>query len=706
MEFGRRRQNADRQPVGDKLRTARTSVVSTSWPPIDLPAAQLPSVETRLTDVTSPTPPGQERNAKRDAACLRAAGLLAKLGAWEINVTTSEVFWSDETWTLLAGEPRVIDLDEAMKIYPQNDRARIERLFVHAQTTGEKIFFENEITKFDGSCAWIRVSGEAEFIDGACVALRGAAQDITDFHNVMKASGQIERRLNLAMELADLHVYEVDYRNRTLINQGAEDTFFESGLTYEMLWRDPFFGVHPEDRASAEAAWARSQSEGAPYRAEYRVLRSDGQEVWAFSTAELVKDHEGRPLRLVGVLQNITARKRAECEVIAARDVAEAANHAKSAFLANMSHEIRTPLNGIIAGADMLSRKSLDGPTRKLVEMVESSGATLQRLLSDILDLARIEAGEVTLEISSFHLGETIRSAAALARLKADEKGLSLAINLSPAADCTVDGDPIRTRQVVLNLLSNAVKFTDRGSVTVSAERDAGGQVSITVQDTGVGFDPTASEGIFGRFQQADGSITRRYGGTGLGLAISRQLVELMGGALRATSTLGEGSTFWLELPLPEAGPIYAHQLLGQEGEALARPLRLLLADDHPTNRMVVELLLAGMADIVSVENGQQAVEAYSRQSFDAVLMDMQMPIMDGLTAVRAIRQQERERPAGSTPVIMLTANALPEHVAASLEAGANLHVEKPITLSTLLSALEKVLPVEQDGAVTGTVGQ
>ena len=636
--------------------------------------------------------PGEDRKSRRDAACQRVAGLIAKVGAWEIDVATGQVFWSTETWALLAGEPREISLDEAMSIYPQSEKARIAAMFDHAQKAGGQVFFECEVTKFDGSRAWVRVSGEAEIVDGACVALRGAAQDITEFHDLMMASERTKRRLHLAVELAELHVYEVDYAGRTLINQGVDDTFFEAGLDYNTLWRDPFFGVHPEDRPTAEAAWTLSQSDGTPYRTEFRALRSDGQEIWAYSTAELVKDDTGRALRLIGVLQNITTRKRAEREAITARDTAEAANKAKSVFLANMSHEIRTPLNGIVAGADMLSRMPLDEPSRKLVEIVASSGVALERLLSDILDLVRIEAGEVTLETSSFHLGDTIRSAAALAQLKADEKGLSFSVQVTPGVEAVVEGDPIRTRQVLLNLLSNAVKFTDRGSVTLTAEREPGGQVRIAVQDTGVGFDPEASERIFGRFQQADDSITRRFGGTGLGLNISRQLVDLMGGSMGATSCPGQGSTFWLQLVLPDATSPCAQAPQSPHGEPLDRPLRLLLADDHPTNRMVVELMLAGVADITSVENGQEAVDAFARESFDVVLMDMQMPVMDGLTAVRAIRLQERDRQARPTPVIMLTANALPEHVAASLEAGANLHVEKPVTLATLLSGLEKVL--------------
>jgi signal transduction histidine kinase/ActR/RegA family two-component response regulator len=617
---------------------------------------------------------------------------MAKLGAWEIDVQTNKVFWSDEIWSILEGTPRDIDLDEAMTIYPPAERGRVEALLDHARGKGEAVRFESEIVKFNGVRAWIRVLGEPEMVDGQCVALRGAAQEISDVRALLTASERAEAFLTLAMALADLHVYEIDFVSKTLVKHGAGETFFENGLTYDMVSRDPFSAIHPDDRDSAEAAWAASQAEGVPFRAEYRVRRSDGQEIWAFSSAELTKDADGRPLRLVGALQNITSRKRAEREMQAAGDAAEVANAAKSAFLANMSHEIRTPLNGILAGADMLSRRALDEGAQKLVDMVAASGASLERLLSDILDLARIEAGQIVLETSRFHLGELIRSAAALAKLRADEKSIDLRVTLAPEADVVVEGDPIRTRQVLLNLLTNAVKFTDSGFVAVAAERLAEGPVRIGVQDTGVGFNPTIAEKLFGRFEQADGSITRRFGGSGLGLSISRDLVHMMNGQIAVESREGEGSTFWFTLPLPEA-PLGEGLPVHVPASEAAEAVRILLADDHPTNRMVVELMLAGLAEVTAVEDGAQAVAAFSQRGFDVVLMDMQMPVMDGLTAVRTIRNLESERQAEATPIIMLTANALPEHVADSLKAGANLHLQKPVTLASLVGAIASVLP-------------
>jgi CheY-like chemotaxis protein len=257
----------------------------------------------------------------------------------------------------------------------------------------------------------------------------------------------------------------------------------------------------------------------------------------------------------------------------------------------------------------------------------------------------------------------------------------------------------VRVRQILANLVSNAIKFTAEGGVRLTVAPTDDGLIRFTIIDTGVGFDEAQKDRIFGRFHQADGSITRRYGGTGLGLAISRDLAEMMGGTLDCCGTAGEGATFWLELPLPpaEAG----HMVETTHADELQpRALRILLADDHPANRKVVEVLLASTgAELVMVENGRQAVDAWTAEAFDLVLMDMQMPVMDGLAATAAIRALETKSGRARTPVIMLTANAMAEHVAQGREAGADAHLAKPITTATLFDAIGSVLADEDEEA-------
>jgi signal transduction histidine kinase/ActR/RegA family two-component response regulator len=379
-----------------------------------------------------------------------------------------------------------------------------------------------------------------------------------------------------------------------------------------------------------------------------------------------------------------------------ARRRAEDANRTKSEFLANMSHEIRTPLNGVVSMADSLTRRPLGEQEREMVELIRSSGVTLERLLSDILDSAKMESGQVTIEPAPFDLEQAVSDIGALWRVKAEDKGVALEVDFDPALSGMVEGDAVRLRQILTNLVNNALKFTSKGSVRLAVTAAAGDRVAFRVSDTGVGFDREQRNRIFRRFQQADGSITRRYGGTGLGLAISTALVDLMGGALDCESTPGEGSSFWFEIPLPrvarpEPAAAPAPQATPQDVEAAS--LRILLADDHPANRKVVEIMLGATAmELVAVEDGRQAVDAFAEGGFDLVLMDMQMPVMDGLTATAAIRRHEAENGLKRTPVLMLTANAMAEHVEAGRAAGADGHLTKPVTMAGLFDAIGTAL--------------
>jgi CheY-like chemotaxis protein len=358
-----------------------------------------------------------------------------------------------------------------------------------------------------------------------------------------------------------------------------------------------------------------------------------------------------------------------------------------------MSHEIRTPLNGVVAMADALARSELGPREREMVDIVRASSDTLERLLSDILDTAKIESGQITIEPAPFHLADVVRETAALWRPMAEEKGVSLMIGIGPEAERLVQGDVVRIRQILTNLVSNALKFTAAGEVRLNIEDGADDHVRFIVTDTGVGFEPDQRERIFGRFHQADGSITRRFGGTGLGLTISRDLADLMGGDLDCVSQPGVGSRFWFEIPLPTVDAGQSGEVPVPHNEESTVPLRILLADDHPANRKVVEILLAGTgADLVGVVDGSEALEAFRGGGFDLVLMDMQMPVMDGLTATAEIRAFEMQRGWDRTPLLMLTANAMPEHIEAGRKAGADGHLAKPVTMASLFAGITQVL--------------
>ena len=397
---------------------------------------------------------------------------------------------------------------------------------------------------------------------------------------------------------------------------------------------------------------------------------------------------------VIGLRVDITELKEQAQALRQALARAEAANRAKSDFLANMSHEIRTPLNGVLGLASVLERSSLDPAQRDIVQTIIGSANTLDALLNDLLTFVRLESGRLELDNQPFNLRGAVSQAAALFGPQMAEKGLALELDLDPATDVDVVGDAGRLKQVVTNLISNAVKFTSQGAVRVILKVAGAGETRrymVEVADTGIGFDPEDADRLFRRFEQADSSITRRFGGTGLGLAICRQLTDAMGGAIRASSRPGHGATFVVELPLPLAAPAEptVPVVSTEEAAALDRALRILVAEDNPTNRKVAQLMLGAIgAEVDCVENGQEAVEALRQGGYDLAFIDLQMPVMDGISAIRTVRAEEAAQGRPRLPLIVLSANVMPEHLAASSAAGADGHIGKPINAAELLNAV------------------
>ncbi len=366
------------------------------------------------------------------------------------------------------------------------------------------------------------------------------------------------------------------------------------------------------------------------------------------------------------------------------------ANKAKSTFLANMSHELRTPLNGVIALTDQLAETDDRDRRRELAGLVSSSGRLLEQVLGDILDVSKIEAGQFRLSPAPFDLIETVSGMADLHRAAAEAKGLALTWTVAPEARGGWAGDSGRIAQILSNLLGNAVKFTERGEVALDVDLDGEDRLRFVVRDTGVGFDAEARARLFRRFEQADDSITRRFGGTGLGLSICAALAQMMGGEIDAVAEPGEGAAFTVVLPLLRAEPAATERADPDQGaEASLAGLRVLVAEDHPTNQKVIQIILEPFGvDLTLVGNGEEALAAAEQRRFDAVLMDMQMPVMDGLTATRRLRAREADLGRSPALIVMVTANAMDEHVEAAIAAGADLHIAKPLRPAQLVEAL------------------
>ncbi|MBD5655332.1 MAG: PAS domain S-box protein [Candidatus Eremiobacteraeota bacterium] len=463
--------------------------------------------------------------------------------------------------------------------------------------------------------------------------------------------------------------------------------------------------THPDDLAE-NLAHIEKTIEGVveSYEIEKRYLHRDGHAVWVLVHRSIVRGADGRSGYLIAQIADISSRKVAEKAIEDAQISTLAAAEAKSRFLATMSHEIRTPMNGIIGMTELLSLSDLSREQNEFVQVVYDSGRSLLRVLDDILDYSKIEAGKLELEHLDFDLPSQVRSVVALLKPQYELKGVSLTTRVEDDVAVSLIGDPGRVRQILINLVGNALKFTPAGGsvdIAVSAEpgEDGGRAVCFRVVDTGVGIAPEVRHRLFQPFSQADGSTTRKYGGTGLGLSICKQLVDLMGGRIGATSAVPTGSSFWFTIPFlrgSTAGRVLdaPSREMGERRAAVKpRSERVLLAEDNEVNTLLALKQFKQLGfEVTIAANGQEAVDACERGSFDLVFMDCHMPVVDGFEATKSIRSMPADL-ARRLPIVALTANASADDRAACFAAGMDDYVAKPVSLGALQTVLARWLP-------------
>jgi PAS domain S-box-containing protein len=617
---------------------------------------------------------------------------MAGVGQWRMDAETQRSTWSDQVYRIYGVTRETFDpnLDDSVRFFHPDDRDSVRDLVMRGLRTGEGFRIRSRLIRPDGEERLVEAHADTERgADGRVVSMFGVFQDVTEAERAARRMAESEQRHRLLADRATdiIITYGVD----GLVTYVSPSIERVSGhLPQDVVGRPVTDLIHPEDvpiLAESFREFVKAPPEWSQRGVTYRGLVRDGGHRWFEARTSIIRDDEGRVIEFQDLVRDVTETKRLEEALIEARDRAEAGARAKSEFLANMSHELRTPLTSVIGFSGLLQQSAALPPMeRRFADRIGSASEALLGVINDILDYSKLEAGAVEMEARAFDPRALAQSAAAMVEGQCEVKGVTLAVATDPDLPPALMGDEGRVRQVMVNFLANAAKFTAVGKVTLEASWKQG-RLRIAVSDTGIGIAAGKIDTLFERFSQADNSTTRVYGGTGLGLSISRRLVEMMGGEIGAESRVGVGSTFWFEIPLDVAEATGG----GVEGAAAvtASPagLRVLVADDAAANRELVVAILGGMGvELETVEDGAQAVESARGGGYDLILMDVHMPVLDGLDATRAIRAFEGD--AGRVPIIALTANVQPEQVQRCREAGMDDHVGKPIQVSELLRVI------------------
>ncbi|MDR1870355.1 MAG: PAS domain-containing protein [Deltaproteobacteria bacterium] len=646
-----------------------------------------------------------------------------ELGTWDWEIQTGKVIYN-KRWAEIIGynldeiKP-VVDTWEKALLPEDLERAN-KAVEAHCQGLTPRYDCVFRLRHRDGSIVWAQDRGRVVERDenGEAHRLIGVMIDVSHQKRIEQSLAENNEQLALIFNAARIGAWDWDVANGTI---KFNDVYLDMlGYTPEEItgtieeWES---FVHPDELEATNAALERALSgEDSMYASEIRMRHKDGHYVWTYDFGRVVTwDEQGNALRMVGGHFDFDDRKKMEMEFFSmqeherdlrlSRDLAEESARAKSEFLANMSHEIRTPMNAIIGLTHLVLETELNEQQVDYIHRTEMAAQALLRIINDILDFSKIEAGKLEMEETSFQLTDVLNGTVDVLEVTAVSKGLDFTLSLDPKAPVHLLGDPVRLGQILNNLSSNAIKFTANGGVKVEVSVEERSQdnalLLFKVTDSGIGLSPEQIKGLFTPFTQADTSTTRKYGGTGLGLTISKRLVEMMDGRIWCESEVGKGSvfSFTARLKIDQKGQESLDKTKAVGAVMIAdnlkaiRGAKILLTEDNEVNQLVASRILGKAGFEVKIaNNGVEAVNMIQAETFDLVLMDIQMPEMDGLTATRTIRSM-----AGfeSIPIVAMTAHAMSGDRELSLAAGMNDHISKPINLPELYQALLKWVPAK-----------
>lgn len=707
------------QPIRDFVFGVHTPNGENKWisvnsEPIHDTSGQIGSVVTSFADITHLREQSQRLEVVIDAA---------KIGTWDWDIPTGKAIYSKHWAQMLGYELDEIDMHVSAWEKILDPETYLQTWSnVQRHIAGDIDVYRNEmrLLRKDGTYAWVLASGKiiSRFADGTPRRMVGIHLDITESKTIQTQLKNLTERYAAATTGTSDGLWDWDcktndcwYSDRfwTLLGYSGEGPFPPPKL------QSIFEHIHADDFPSIREAVRRNQDEGVEFDIDCHLRKFNGEQRWFRVRGATQFDVNRRPVRMAGSIQDIHELKLTETSLIEANIRAEAANAAKSEFLANMSHEIRTPMAAILGFADLLLHENEGQIVKPMnleyVDTIRRNGEHLLDIINDILDISKIEAGKMAVELVSTNPEALVKDVISLMSVKAQGKGIHLVAHYEPSNPVAIQTDPVRLRQILVNLVGNAIKFTELGSVALYVQCDFQKQLlHIAIEDTGIGLSPEQITRLFGAFEQADTTTTRKYGGTGLGLFISNRLAEMLGGKITVESQLGKGSRFTVSIA---TGPVVPASLLDQQATRSANRieahlpvdgntqrdglplagLRILLAEDGPDNqRLISHVLRRSGADVFVAENGRIAIEKLTTDGtlesslispcpFDLLLSDMQMPEMDGYETARWLRNHNSE-----IPIVALTAHAMSGDLERCTEAGCNAYATKPINKTTLVA--------------------